>query len=171
MSEIKALEHEIARLTTKVRELEAGLGIDPAVYSIAENSPSNIMLLDREGRIQYINRILPHLSEAQVLGSPVWSFVVGEFHEAVQQAFQRIVQTRQPDRYETSHVADDGSKSWWESSVGPVIREGEVVGFAVISTNVTEQRRLAEEQERFFNLSVDMLCVANAEGYFTRINP
>ncbi|MFW6358548.1 MAG: PAS domain S-box protein [Chroococcales cyanobacterium] len=34
------------------------------------------------------------------------------------------------------------------------------------------KRLLAEKElEKFFSLSVDLLCVANTEGYFTRVNP
>ncbi|MBO3740127.1 PAS domain S-box protein [Actinoplanes flavus] len=34
-----------------------------------------------------------------------------------------------------------------------------------------ERRRMAEELDHFFTLSGDMLCIASAEGYFTRVNP
>ena len=34
-----------------------------------------------------------------------------------------------------------------------------------------ERRRAADELERFFDLSLDLLCVANLDGYFLRLNP
>jgi hypothetical protein len=72
-----------------------------------------------------------------------------------------VLDTKKPSRYITWYQAPDGERSCWESSVGAVERDGKVVGFAVITTNVAEQRRDAEERERFFNLSMDMLCVAD----------
>ena len=34
-----------------------------------------------------------------------------------------------------------------------------------------ERQRAADELERFFDLSLDLLCVANLDGYFLRLNP
>ena len=34
-----------------------------------------------------------------------------------------------------------------------------------------ERRRSQEELDRFFTLSLDLLCIANFEGYFVRLNP
>ena len=34
-----------------------------------------------------------------------------------------------------------------------------------------ERRRAADELERFFDLSLDLLCVASLDGYFLRLNP
>ena len=161
-------QREIERLRARVRELEADL--DPAVVSIAENSPDNIMLLDVDARIQYINRTVPDLTREQVIGRQVYEFVGPEFHEGMKRCFERVLDTREPDRYVTWYQAEDGERSYWESSVGAVVREGKVEGFAVITANVTEQRRDAEERERFFNLSIDMLCVAGFDGYFKRVN-
>lgn len=146
------------------------LEISSAFESIANNSPDNIMLLDRSGCIQYINHTVPDLTIAQVIGVPVTSFVPEEYRAAIEACLKRVAKTRKPDRYETAYVNDKNQTSYWESRVGPVINAGEVVGFAVTSSNVTERKAAAMQLDRFFSLSVDILCVAGLDGYFQRVN-
>jgi PAS domain S-box-containing protein len=162
---------EIARLRTRVRELEQGLAPDPLMLSIAENSPDYIMLLDASGHIQYINRTIPNVTREQVMGLTVFDFVAPEFHEDIRRTLAQVEATRQPGGYASGYTAPSGETTWWEARVGAMTRDDAFLGFAVIATNVTEQRRATEDRERFFNLSVDSLSVTSCNGYFKRVNP
>ena len=42
---------------------------------------------------------------------------------------------------------------------------------ARLLNELTERQRAEAEIERFFNMSVDMICIIGAEGYFHRMNP
>ena len=47
----------------------------------------------------------------------------------------------------------------------------QVMGFATVSKNLVEEKRLRRDLDRFFEVSLDMLAIANLKGYFTRLNP
>lgn len=129
------------------------------------------MLLDRDGRVLFINRTAPGLTVEEAVGTSVYDHVPTTQHEAMRAAFGRVVETREQARYDNIYTSPDGQISHWESRIGPIVEGGTVGGFVLFSSNVTDRREAALERDRIFELSLDMLCVASFDGYFVRINP
>jgi PAS domain S-box-containing protein len=70
------------------------------------------------------------------------------------------------------HVRKDGSRFWASGVVTPVRDEaGNLIGFAKVMRDMTERNKLTEERDRFFALSIDMLCIVHLDGRFQRVNP
>ena len=70
------------------------------------------------------------------------------------------------------HVRRDGSRFWASGVVTPVRdRNGKLIGFSKVMRDMTERNKLTEERDRFFTLSMDMLCIVHLDGRFQRINP
>jgi len=120
------------------------LSSESVVHSLVHSSPDNIMLLDLEHRVLFINWTVPQLTVEDVTGSRVYEFVPDSHHQPMKDCFTRVLASGQPDRYDTVSVTDDGSTFYWESSVGPVLRDGEVVAYAVTSRDMTERRALED---------------------------
>jgi two-component system, cell cycle sensor histidine kinase and response regulator CckA len=162
---------EIERLRARIKELESGgPEMHATTLAIADSLADNIMVFDREGRIEYINWTVPDLTPEQVIGTPVFQYVPAGSRANIERCLARVLESGEPDRYETEYVSAGGALSQWESRVTPVRRDGSIVGFAVISSNVTERREGAADRERFFDLSIDLLAMNDASGHFTRTN-
>jgi PAS domain S-box-containing protein len=70
------------------------------------------------------------------------------------------------------HVRSDESR-FWASGVMTAVRDeaGNLIGFSKVMRDMTERNRLTEERDRFFTLSMDLLCIVRLDGQFQRVNP
>lgn len=70
------------------------------------------------------------------------------------------------------HLRRDNSRFYASGILTPVRDEsGGLLGFIKVMQDMTERRRLEEERDRFFTLSMDLLCIVRLDGYFIRTNP
>ncbi len=168
--DLDRLRAEMALLEARISGL-AKDGPDPALISVAENSLDIVALLDPEVRFRYINRTIPPHTLETVIGTCVFDHIPPEFEPDVRETFAQVERTREPGWYETAYRDPNGFTSYWETVVGPVLRDGVVTGFSMIARDVSAQRRVKLVQERFFHLSIDMLCIASFEGFFLQCNP
>jgi PAS domain S-box-containing protein len=70
------------------------------------------------------------------------------------------------------HMRRDGSR-FWASGVVTAVRDssGKLIGFSKVMRDMTERNKLTEERDRFFALSMDLLCVVHLDSSFQRVNP
>ncbi|HEY0366019.1 MAG TPA: ATP-binding protein, partial [Pyrinomonadaceae bacterium] len=70
------------------------------------------------------------------------------------------------------HVRRNGVRFWASGVVTPVRDEaGKLIGFSKVMRDMTERNKITEERDRFFALSIDMLCIVHLDGRFQRVNP
>ena len=68
-------------------------------------------------------------------------------------------------------VRPDGSVRWIRDRGFPITDEsGRVYRVGGIAEDITSQKRAESERDRFFNSSLEMLCVAGVDGYLKRVN-
>ena len=113
--------------------------------SLTEYSPDHMALLDRDATILFINHTVPGLTKAQVIGSTFHDFTPKEYEQPTRECFGRVLQTGQPEELESTHRYADGTFQSFESYVGPVRRNGEIVGLTVSSRDITERKRAEEK--------------------------
>ncbi|MFB3924126.1 MAG: PAS domain-containing protein [Terriglobia bacterium] len=109
---------------------------------------------------------------------PEWGYktfmthVVPEDRGGVKEAFEKALKY---DHFEVEcriNRANDGSVRWIAVQ-GRVIRneKNDPIRMHGVLTDITERKLVERERERFFSLSLEMLCVAGFDGYFKRLNP
>jgi diguanylate cyclase (GGDEF)-like protein/PAS domain S-box-containing protein len=57
-------------------------------------------------------------------------------------------------------------------TISPIKDEsGRPTSASTIARDVTKERRLRRQRDRFFDLSLDLVCIAGTDGYFKQLNP
>ena len=129
------------RAEKELREFE-GL-----MRSINESAPDNIIHVDLDGTILFINRTVPGLTVEGVVGTPIFSYVPPSYIATMRACFDRVIETGQPDQYEVEYHTKDGMALFFEARVGPVMQDDIVTALTIISSDVTE-RKLGDSRSR-----------------------
>jgi PAS domain S-box-containing protein len=75
-------------------------------------------------------------------------------------------------KIEHSITLRDGKVKWISSSAIPIKNEnGIIYKLKGISQDISDRISSERELKNFFELSIDLLCIANMEGYFLKLSP
>ncbi|GEM_PF-3036312 len=135
------LERQVAERTAALSESEMRW------RSLVSNAPDIILTLDRDARIQSVNRTVAGYTVEGVIGTNAYEYIQPEYHEVFRRAFEGVLRTGEAGQFDLEAAGPNGNPSWYSTRIGPVRMEGAVVGAVLISTDITE-RRIGEEALR-----------------------
>ncbi|GAA4022065.1 hypothetical protein GCM10022386_01310 [Flavobacterium cheonhonense] len=146
------------------------------MYSLGDG----VITTDVNGNITFINRSGLHITG--------WLF-----KDAVGQPIETVFNIVNPDAPEkngnpalmamkenkivflaknTQLIQKNGTTIYIDDSGAPIHdSEGHIIGSVLIFRDITEKRKTEEKLNLIYNQSLDMIGVANKEGYFISINP
>ncbi|HTV22376.1 MAG TPA: PAS domain-containing protein, partial [Polyangiaceae bacterium] len=135
-----------ARALVRAEAAEAGALLTRTRFeAISEAAPGYILWIDREFRIQFINRVMPHHRRDEVIGSNCLSILPPAEHPAMQAKLQAVFDSGSPQRHEISVPGPDGREIWLSIQMNPMREKGEVVGIVITSLDSTELKRTQME--------------------------
>ncbi len=182
-----AIENTRLRLQLQHSKEQAELTLqakNQQMTTIWESMTDAYVMLDLEWRMIYTNptateivRQLVGLVPEEFLGKTHWEVFPWSVGNIVEQEYRRAVTNRVAVHFE---VLYEPTGTWFEIHAYP-----SEIGLGIYFRDINERKQneierlqaererdcLWQTKERFFDLSLDLLAIANFEGYFIRLNP
>ncbi|HTN76818.1 MAG TPA: PAS domain S-box protein [Pirellulaceae bacterium] len=115
-------------------------------HAMADTSSDAVMLVNRQGQITYINRVVAGATMEQVIGSNIELWVPEARRPELREHIQSVFKTGCSTAYEMDGYGPNGTLAWYSSRIGPYRQAGEIVSAVLYVTDITERKR--SEQAR-----------------------
>lgn len=142
--------------------------------SLIEKAPF-IILVQQEGRIVYLNpqgiRAFAADSLEQVVGYSIIALVHKDYRTIISDRMESISAGKAvPNSVVMTCLRLNGTSFVADWSLVPYEIEGGS-GSLVVLQDITARQEAEELLDRFFTVSLDLLCIADTKGNFIRVNP
>ncbi len=165
----------VTDITQPKQAEEAMQQSEECLQLILKSSTDCIKVLDLEGRLLYMSaqgQLALEIDDFTPYKNSSWLELWKETdREAVCFALA-TAKAGEIGKFQGYCPTAKGKPKWWDVVVTPIMdAEGKPEQLLAISRDITEHKQTEEERERFFSLSLHMLCIADFDGYFKLLNP
>ena len=115
---------------------------------LVSNSPDFIALHDLEGRYLFLNHYADGFTEKDVIGKKAYEFVSQESRAIYRTAFEECISTMTKQIAEYSAMGSSAKERIYESTLVPIIGQGNEISVLVVANDITERKRMEEEKRR-----------------------
>jgi two-component system, cell cycle sensor histidine kinase and response regulator CckA len=124
------------------------LSPDALALAATQDAPDQVLVLDAELKIRYVNFTTVDVTPDEVLGVSALDFLSRADAARFLDASRRVAETQASARFEVGYRQPSGEVAMFPSHLGPIVRGGEVVGFVLITGEGTEGRRAEDDLRR-----------------------
>jgi len=144
----------VAHDITKEKSAESALRASEERFrTVVSTVPDFIIMFDHEGRLRFINRILPGYNMEQVLGSSSYDFIDPAYHEVHREGLRAVFDRGENFTYEVQARGKPDEWRYYLNRITPLKENGVTIAAVQIATDITDRRNaeqaLRESEARF----------------------
>jgi PAS domain S-box-containing protein len=166
-------------ITERKRAEEALRESQELFAAFMANNPSAAWITDRNGVMTYTS---PGYSKMFLIGDPAGRSLFDIYPEPIAREYaannEQVLAVDTAVELVESGLRADGSQGSFLVYKFPVRLVGGSLQVGGTAIDITERRRAEEElrakieeMDQFFSVALDLLCIADTNGYFRRLNP
>jgi PAS domain S-box-containing protein len=114
--------------------------------SLTRNTNDVIMIVDGKGIIYYINKTYPPYTPEETVGNSMYKYTLKEQHKIMKDSLERVFKTGKPVSYEISSDIPKTGIVAFSTKVVPIKKGKKVVKAILLSTDITERKKVEEAQ-------------------------
>ena len=117
--------------------------------SLVEGLPDVVVLLDRKGRVEFINHVDDDWGRSRTLGLIAADFIDAAYREDAKSALRHVVNHAVRVEIEMQACLPGAEQRWYSARLAPIVVDGRVNRVIAVATDITD-RRQAELDKRNF---------------------
>jgi PAS domain S-box-containing protein len=171
-----ALAQQLRRSEALAAELRSAHDASRRALELVDAVHDAVLIYDAEDlRLVWANRGASEqlgVPRAELAGRSVLDFKRDFDADGLRRQLAPLLDGRQDGlAFEAVHTRADGGKVPVEISVRKAETPEGAVRLVTVARDVSARRQAEDERDLFFSLSLDMLCISSADGYFKRLSP
>jgi len=115
--------------------------------SLMQHTQSLVLTLDMKANVLFINHPIQHLEKATNI--PIYHYFQKNQHDKIQKMLETVHNTGESIRFEAMGSTHKTTPPNYRVQIGPIQRDGEMIGMIVIATDITERRIIEQAVSKY----------------------
>ena len=143
----QVLDEQIQRARLVTEKLQVS---EAKWRSLVEHAPQFVLLIDRDGLVQFINRCAPGFKMEEVIGSHFLKYLPPHHEAFMKRVYERVFKHGERQSYEIDGYGPHGQVAWYSVCIGPILAtaEAQVTTAVMIAQDITERKATEEALQK-----------------------